>query len=186
RWRWRQNRKKSTDTLASFGEQSEISKPDTVEEPRRRGRRSLPWILATALAVALLLTAAFLGSRLPDPKTSSEYLALQSKYSVLQADNTRISGLLEKNRTEKQTLEDGTRARENQVTGREQEVAKKEAAVQAAEQAVKKREEAVTSAEKQKAANTIREGTWTVGVDVAPGTYRTDSEVTLSCYWGIY
>lgn len=51
---------------------------------------------------------------------------------------------------------------------------------------MKKREDAVTVAEKQKAANTVREGTWTVGVDIEPGTYRTDAEVSSSCYWGIY
>ena len=44
----------------------------------------------------------------------------------------------------------------------------------------------MTSAEKTKAANTIKEGTWTVGVDLEPGTYRTNSDVTSGCYWGIY
>ena len=31
------------------------------------------------------------------------------------------------------------------------------------------------------------DGTWTVGVDIAPGTYRTEHAVTSGmCYWGIY
>jgi hypothetical protein len=35
------------------------------------------------------------------------------------------------------------------------------------------------------AAPTIREGTWTVGTDIPPGTYRTTSEVGTTCYWEI-
>ena len=56
----------------------------------------------------------------------------------------------------------------------------------AAEAAVKKREDAVSGAEQQKAASLIREGTWTVGVDIEPGTYRTSADVTSGCYWAIY
>ena len=36
------------------------------------------------------------------------------------------------------------------------------------------------------AAGTIEEGDWAVGVDVAPGTYRTDAPVVDGCYWAIY
>lgn len=32
---------------------------------------------------------------------------------------------------------------------------------------------------------TIREGTWTVGTDFPPGTYRTTADVGSSCYWQI-
>lgn len=35
-------------------------------------------------------------------------------------------------------------------------------------------------------ATTIEEGDWTVGVDVAPGKYRTEGTVSGTCYWGIY
>ena len=48
------------------------------------------------------------------------------------------------------------------------------------------REEAVTGAEKTKAANTVGDGTWTVGTDIEPGTYRAAADVGSSCYWGIY
>lgn len=33
---------------------------------------------------------------------------------------------------------------------------------------------------------TIDDGTWTVGVDVKPGVYRTAEAVSSDCYWGIY
>lgn len=55
-----------------------------------------------------------------------------------------------------------------------------------AEAEVKKREEAVTGAEKTKAANTIGDGTWTVGTDIEPVTYRATADVGSSCYGGIY
>ena len=49
------------------------------------------------------------------------------------------------------------------------------------------REKAVKGAEAQVEANRITEGTWTVGVDVQPGTYRTTEAVSSTmCYWGIY
>lgn len=35
------------------------------------------------------------------------------------------------------------------------------------------------------AAPEIREGVWTVGVDIPPGTYRTIADVGSSCYWEI-
>lgn len=51
---------------------------------------------------------------------------------------------------------------------------------------MKRREDAVTAAEKRKEKRTIYEGTWTVGVDIEPGVYRTTAEVGSTCYWGIY
>jgi hypothetical protein len=37
------------------------------------------------------------------------------------------------------------------------------------------------------AGTTIEDGTWTVGVDITPGTYRLSAPVTSGmCYWGIY
>jgi hypothetical protein len=144
--------------------------------PPRRGRRRT---LFAVMAVALLGGAVYLGSTLPDPKNSQEYKSLQ-------ADGARIESELNKAKTDYKTLDDGMKARETRVTAFGQELTKREETVKAAEAAVKKREDAVTVAEKQKAANTVREGTWTVGVDIEPGTYRTDAEVSSSCYWGIY
>jgi hypothetical protein len=64
-------------------------------------------------------------------------------------------------------------------------LAARETAVKKAEDAVKARETAVGGAEVAAAANTIKEGTWTVGKDIAPGTYRTSKELISSCYWAI-
>jgi hypothetical protein len=84
------------------------------------------------------------------------------------------------------TLQNGISDREAKVTARETEVGKADAAVKTAEAAVKVREDAVTGAEKTKAANTVGDGTWTVGKDIEPGTYRAAAAVGSTCYWGIY
>lgn len=153
--------------------------PSNDLEPNHKSGRRRLWIWVAAAMVVLLGGAVFLGSRLPDPKASDEYQSLQ-------ADNARVTGDLNKTKTDLKTLEDGMKAREVRVASYGQELQKREEAVKSAEAAVKKREDAVTVAEKQKAANTVREGTWTVGVDIEPGIYRTDAEVSSSCYWGIY
>jgi hypothetical protein len=36
------------------------------------------------------------------------------------------------------------------------------------------------------AAGTIEDGTYTVGVDISPGTYRPMANVSSMCYWAIY
>ena len=51
--------------------------------------------------------------------------------------------------------------------------------------AVASREAAVSAVEKQVQANSIEEGTWTVGTDVAAGTYRTSAAISGDCYWSI-
>jgi Flp pilus assembly protein TadG len=58
--------------------------------------------------------------------------------------------------------------------------------IEADKKALAEREAAVTATEQQVAANTINEGTWTVGVDVEPGTYRTKDPVSGTCYWAIF
>lgn len=34
-------------------------------------------------------------------------------------------------------------------------------------------------------ANVIKDGTWTIGKDIEPGTYRNTKELATSCYWSI-
>ena len=46
------------------------------------------------------------------------------------------------------------------------------------------REQAVGTAEAEAASNTITDGTWTVGVDITPGTYRSNG-ASADCYWAI-
>lgn len=64
-------------------------------------------------------------------------------------------------------------------------LAEREAEVAAAEAALAEREAAVSAVEERVAATSVEEGTWTVGVDVAPGTYRTAAPVGEDCYWSL-
>ncbi|WP_018351415.1 hypothetical protein [Longispora albida] len=80
---------------------------------------------------------------------------------------------------------DGYASREVARQQHEEQVKQREKAVADRESAVKGREEAVTAQEKTAEQNTIREGTWAVGVDIQPGTYRTKEIVTGQCYWEI-
>ncbi|GII22723.1 ATP synthase F0 subunit B [Planosporangium mesophilum] len=80
---------------------------------------------------------------------------------------------------------DTYKARADQMQTREDAVKQREDRAQAREDAVKQREDAATQAEKVQAQNTIREGTWAVGVDIQPGTYRVKEAVSGQCYWKI-
>jgi hypothetical protein len=142
-------------------------------------RRRLAWYWVAGLAVLLLVAGMGIGATLPDPKNSKEYVAVTSEKEGLQSDLLKLQARYD-------ILDAGIKGREAKVLAREGAVSTADAAVKTADAAVKKREEAVTAAEKTKAANTIKEGTWTVGVDLEPGTYRTNSDVASGCYWGIY
>lgn len=142
-------------------------------------RRRLTWYWVAGPAVLLLIGGVVLGTTIPDPKMSGEYLALKSEKDGVNGQLSALQGRFE-------SLAAGIKGREAAVSTREDAVSKADATVKAADAAVKQREQAVTAAEKTQAANTIKEGTWTVGVDIEPGTYRTTEAVTSSCYWGIY
>lgn len=143
------------------------------------GRRKLAWYWTAGLAVFLLVAGMGIGVTLPDPKNSKEYIAVTSEKEGLQSDLLKLQARYD-------NLDAGIKGREAKVLAREGAVATAEATVKTADSAVKAREEAVTAAEKTKAANTIKEGTWTVGVDIEAGTYRVNADVSSSCYWGIY
>lgn len=147
--------------------------------------RKKPILLASA-AVVLFAGGIAFGTVLPDPKTSEAYVSLADEKSTVEIERDAALSSYATLKGKFDTLERGMASRESKVAAREAEVGKADAAVKSAEAAVKVREEAVTGAEKTKAANTIGDGTWTVGTDIEPGTYRTAADVGSSCYWGIY
>lgn len=153
-------------------------------EPRKP--RGIKRILAAAAAAALVAGAAVFGSTLPDPKASEAYAALSAEKSSTEAERDTARSDYEALQSKYDALESGMAARESKVAARESAASAAEAATKTAAAAVKKREDAVTGAEKTKAANTIGDGTWTVGTDIAPGTYRAAAAVGSTCYWGIY
>lgn len=144
-----------------------------------RARRTIAWYWVAGVGAFILATGIGVGVTLPDPTKSKEYAALTSEKEGLQSDLSKLQARYN-------NLDAGIRDREAKIQAREGAVATADAAIKTADAAVKKREEAVTATEKTIAANTIKEGTWTVGVDIEPGTYRANSDVLSGCYWGIY
>lgn len=172
---------------------NQAGEPQLYEGPQVAGPSSAPAkpvrknrVLPAVAVLALLVGAAGIGTTLPDPKSSDAYVALVGEKASLESDRDSVKSSYESMKSKYDTLQNGMAAREAKVTAREAEVGKADAAVKSAEAAVKKREEAVTGAEKTKAANTIADGTWTVGKDIEAGTYRATADVGSSCYWGIY
>lgn len=169
--------------LPDTAETSEFEvKPEAAAPKRSRKKR----ILGATVAVVLLGGGIAFGTALPDPKTSEAYTALAGEKSTVETERDAALSSHASLKGKYDTLQNGIASREAKVSTRETEVGKADAAVKSAEAAVKAREEAVTGAEKTKAANTIGDGTWTVGTDVGPGTYRAAADVGSSCYWGIY
>lgn len=164
----------------------ELHQPGNHKDPAavkfHRKRR----ILTAGVAVVLFVSGTAVGTTLPDPRQSHAYISLASEKAAVEAlrDAALASHASVKGKYD--TLQNGITTRESKVAAKEAEVGKADAAVKTAEAAVKAREEAVTGAEKAKAANTVGDGTWTVGTDVEPGTYRAAAAVGSTCYWGIY
>lgn len=150
-------------------------------KPARKRR-----IFAAIGIVTLLAGATAIGTTLPDPKSSAAYAGLAADKASIESERDSAESSYASMKSKYDTLQNGIAAREAKVTTRETEVGKADAAVKTAEAAVKVREEAVTGAEKTKAANTVGDGTWTVGADIEPGTYSAVEAVGSSCYWGIY
>ncbi len=163
--------------------------PPVEGGPVAKGATRRTWKLKTlavgAAAVVLLGAGTWFGSTLPDPTASDAYVQLaQGKAGVDEAlSNSRAA--YRKLDGEYATLQSQIKGREDAVSERESAVGAAEKKVGEAEAAVKKREDAVTGAEKAKAKNTIAEGTWAVGRDIAPGTYVSAAAVSSDCYWAI-
>lgn len=147
-------------------------------EKQKLATKKLRWYWKAGAGVLLLAGGVAIGTALPDPTKSAEYVALSSEKASLSSDISKLQSRYN-------SLNSSISGRETAISTREATLKTAEASVKTAEADVKKREEAVTAAEKTKAANTVREGTWTVGADIEPGTYRATSEVTGSCYWEI-
>jgi hypothetical protein len=169
--------------LPDTAEPSELeAKPEAAAPKRSRKKR----IFVATAAVVLLGSGIAFGTVLPDPKTSEAYIGLAGEKETVEGERDAALSSYASVKGKYDTLQNGIASREAKVSTRETEVGKADAAVKTAEAAVKAREEAVTGAEKAKAANTVGDGTWTVGSDIEPGTYRAAVAVGSTCYWGIY
>jgi uncharacterized membrane-anchored protein YhcB (DUF1043 family) len=153
--------------------------------------RSRRWIVLTAIAAVALAVGVGIGAvaASTDPKTTTEYHALQAKLSDATSQIDTAQASAEAAQSQAQAADESAQAAKSSA-----EASAKSAAASAAqrkaqldqrEKTVAARERAVGAAEAQVAANSIGEGIWTVGKDVSPGTYRTSTAVSGDCYWSI-
>lgn len=179
--------------IVSTESNNDLAGPLADEAAERTGRPRKKTAAVVILVLGLLAAATVLGSALPDPTASDEYISLAGEKQYVEAELNSLKSDYKTLGSTYDALQGGITDREAKIKARETEISQADAAVKeadeavkAAEAAVKKREEAVAGAEKEKAANTIGDGVWTVGADIEPGTYRSAAAVEANCYWGVY
>ena len=177
----------TSNTNSAQGPEGPVAAEAAHGESRQQAKSSRKKsVLLAGAAVVLFAGGIAFGTALPDPKTSEAYKSLAGEKSTVEIERDAALSSYASLKGKYDTLESGMASRESKVAAKEADVGKADAAVKTAEAAVKAREEAVTGAEKAKAANTVGDGTWTVGTDIEPGTYRAAAAVGSTCYWGIY
>lgn len=113
-----------------------------------------------------------------DPTASAEYHGLQKRLDGVVASGATLRAGISQAQASNQAAQMSAAAVESAAAASQAALAQQAAAV-ASQQA------ALTAAQQQVAANSIGEGIWTVGTDIAPGTYRTSQPVSSDCYWKI-
>ncbi len=185
--------------LPSQPEPSPQWQPPTGESarqpPARKPRGWLRWALPIVALVAGIALGAAVGAS--DPTDSDEYRGLEGQ---LAAQESEAAAAQRSGSAAAQSAQQSASAAvQSARASASSEVAAGSAAAQSAaaaasqrqseldqrEAEVAAREEAVTSTEKQIAASSVEQGTWTVGVDIEPGTYRPAQPVSSGCYWAI-
>jgi hypothetical protein len=149
--------------------------PTTNVPPSSTTRKRRPWLLPAIAGVAGLAVGVAAGGGTADPTKSPEYAAARSDLTAARQELTALAAERDHAVHDVKVLTDRAAAVQEQAA----EVAERETAVAA-------REAAITTTEQAVAASTIKQGTWTVGVDIEPGTYRTTAPVAGECYWAIY
>jgi len=138
---------------------------------------------AAALVVGIGIGAASAGST--DPTASDQYQALAAQLDTARSDATAAGDKVAAAEASAQKATDDASQAADDNTTRAAALDKREKTLDAREKALDKREDAVDGKEKKAKASEIEDGTWTVGTDVAPGTYKVKDKITSMCYWAI-
>jgi hypothetical protein len=150
-----------------------IATTETFTEPTPKSLREWArWAIpAGALVLGLAIGGGSVGALMSDPTQTEEYQALKQDLEDAEGEISDLSDTAREAASASRKAQDEAAQRRVELDQREQTLAA--------------REKAVTAVEQQIAANSIEQGTWTVGRDVTPGTYRTAQPVTGDCYWEI-
>lgn len=136
-------------------------------------------VVAIAAAVLLVVAAVAIALWVVNYQQALDWKAQTQE---ARAEVAEVEGERDRARAASKSLE----GQVSELKAKEDTLAQLAIGIESEKKALAEREAAVTATEQQVEANTINEGTWTVGVDVEPGTYRTTGPVTGTCYWAIF
>jgi len=147
-------------------------------QPGAAPQRKRRWWIPVAIVAAFVVGIAAGGGSSSSPTASPEYTKLAAEL-----DTATGAAKTANDRADKAEATAKDQATVLETRGKELDT--RSAALDTRQSDLEAREAAVTSTEQQVAASQIKDGTWTVGVDIEAGTYRTAEAVTSMCYWAI-
>lgn len=163
----------------------------STQQDRPPWHRRVPVVTTAALAAGLVVGLSLGMAAAPDPTRSAEYQALEGRLAGAEAELTEKQRDLDEAGAELEALAGELPAREQAVreagtalAERERALAMGEKRLRRSDKALAKRERAVGIVERRIRRNTVPgNGIFEVGVDMAPGTYRTTG--AKNCYFSV-
>jgi hypothetical protein len=147
----------------------------TASKPARKHR----WVWPVAATSAFIIGIGIGGAGADgDPTASKEYRAV-----VAQRDELR--GTADAASARADAAESAAKTKSTELDSRSADLDTRKAELDATKAQLDAREAALTATEAKVAASQIDNGTWTVGVDIELGSYRTVEAITSACYWAI-
>ncbi|SEE37094.1 hypothetical protein [Jiangella alba] len=146
----------------------------------------MPWVLA-GVGVLLLAAAFSAGWGIRDGRAGERESELRAEAAGLAAEGRRAEARadeLESSLEETQVQRDDLKQRLDAAEQANTDLAERSAALDQREAELDQRQTAIDEVEAGIEANTVTDGVWTVGLDIAAGTYRA-TDVSSSCYWAV-
>lgn len=159
--------------------------PPSGKPTKPIGRKFLAGIAAIAGLIVGASASAIYAEGVTIPKWEARVEAVTVERDDARAAQKAAADRNEAMRGRADVANDRAEAAEAKLTEAQEGMAEREAAVKEAEGKIVGREAAVAKTEDAIAASSITEGTWTVGRDIAAGSYVTKDLVVDSCYWSI-
>lgn len=144
-------------------------------------------MLPVAIGVVVLAAAFAAGWAVRDGRAAEQHAAMEAEAADLASDGRQAEARadqLETDLGETQVQRDDLKRRLDEAEQANADLEERSAALDQRESELDARQAAIEETEAGIEASTVTDGVWTVGVDVAPGTYRA-SAVSSTCYWAI-